>query len=109
MLVATGVTVAAWCALTFIRSDQTWDYFDPPTRLITDGPYRLSRHPVYVSGLMILSGAALLFQSAGLFVYLGIYTLALDRLIIPLVEEPVLARYFGDAYFRYRGSVRRWL
>ena len=108
-LVVAGVAVEAWCGVTFFRLGQTWDYFDNPERLVTDGPYRISRHPVYLGGVLINTGGALLFQSTGLFIYLGLYALILDRLVIPRIEEPVLLRNFGEAYLRYRGSVRRWL
>ena len=108
-LVVAGVAVEAWCGVTFVRFGQTWDYFDTPARLVTDGPYRISRHPVYLGGVLINAGLALLFQSVGLFLYLGLYILILDRLVIPRIEEPVLLRNFGEAYVRYRGTVRRWL
>lgn len=108
-LVVVGVAVEAWCGVTFFRLGQTWDYFDNPERLVTDGPYRISRHPVYLGGVMIIAGGALLLQSIGLFLYLGLYALILDRLLIPRIEEPILLRNFGEAYVRYRDSVRRWL
>lgn len=108
-IIALGVAVEVWCAETFLHYGVTWDYFDPPRRLVTSGPYRLSRHPVYVGGMMIVLGEAISFGSMGLFAYLILYVLITDRLFIALIEEPTLVRQFGEEYARYRSSVRRYL
>ena len=63
-LISSGVALAAWCGVTFFRSGQTWDYFDTPTRLITNGPYRLSRHPVYLGGVLVLAAVQRALQCA---------------------------------------------
>ncbi len=108
-VIALGVAIEGWCAETFVRCRVTWDYFDPPSSLVTGGPYRHSRHPVYVGGLLLVFGGAILFESVGLFVYMGMYALLMDRVFIPLIEEPTLIRRFGEEYARYRSSVPRWL
>jgi protein-S-isoprenylcysteine O-methyltransferase Ste14 len=37
--------------------------FDPPRRLVVEGPYRLVRNPMYAGAALVLCGAALFYQS----------------------------------------------
>lgn len=69
--------------------------------LVTTGPYRLVRHPIYLGFLMLTTGQALAFNSGPAFVVLlaGIAPTFLWR---ALAEERVLARTFGETYAAYR-------
>ena len=104
-----GLALEAWCLVSFHRRGQTWNLFIAPSVLVTDGPYRYSRHPVYVGAVAMLLGATMLFGSPGLGVYLSLYVLFVDRVLIARFEEPQLERLFDGDYVRYRDSVRRWL
>jgi protein-S-isoprenylcysteine O-methyltransferase Ste14 len=81
---------------------------DQVSSLVTEGIYRYSRNPMYVSVAALLASLA-----AGLAVpwtALGpvVFVLFITRFqIIP--EERVLLAKFGQAYERYRSRVRRWL
>jgi len=76
--------------------------------VLTQGPFRLSRNPLYV-GLIVLDVAlALLWPSAWalLLVPLGIAALVWGA-VAP--EERYLTAEFGKTYDEYRSRVRRWL
>ncbi len=76
-------------------------------RMITDGPYRLIRHPMYASALSISLGLALLIQSwAFVLVFCGYVVLVL--LLIPLEEERLLKAY-GEQYRAYSGKTHKLL
>ena len=63
---AAGGMVALWCVLTFaVIGRGTPAPFAPPRRLVTRGPYRFVRNPMYIGIGLILAGAADLLQIAG--------------------------------------------
>lgn len=77
----------------------------PPLR--TDGPFRLSRNPIYVGMLAFLLGLALWSPNI-----VTVATLAVAYVTIEVqvrLEEAWLAASHGDAYEAYRRRVRRWL
>jgi protein-S-isoprenylcysteine O-methyltransferase Ste14 len=78
------------------------------TALVTDGPYRFTRNPMYLGMTLVLLGAGLLIGS--------ISALLGPLLFIPLItqmwivrEECWMAEAFGENYAEYRNRVRRWL
>ena len=75
--------------------------------LVASGLYRFMRNPMYVSVLIIISGQALLFGQAWLFVYAGVVLVAF-HLFVLLYEEPQLRRRFGGSYQTYCLHVGRW-
>ena len=79
----------------------------PPERLVTAGPYRYCRNPMYLGHLIFLAGLALTLRSlvaAGFLVFSIFYFHARVRR-----DEARLADRFGEEYNAYRGRVKRWL
>lgn len=63
VVVAAGAAVALWCVLTFaFVGNGTPAPFDPPRRLVVQGPYSVVRNPMYIGAGIALSGAALFYQ-----------------------------------------------
>jgi protein-S-isoprenylcysteine O-methyltransferase Ste14 len=81
---------------------------DPPKLLVTSGPYRCVRNPMYLGGVLILLGESLLFASILLLLYLCFIWMAF-HLFIVLYEEPHLRKVFGTGYEEYCRNVRRWV
>lgn len=106
--IALGVAVYLRCAAGFLRSGGTPAPVDPPRGLVTDGPYRYVRNPIYVAVLSILLGEALLFEDRRLLAWSAVMA-SVFFLVVVLSEERVLGRQFGEAYARYRAAVPRWL
>ncbi len=76
--------------------------------LVVGGFYRISRNPMYLGMLLILSGYALYLGEGVNVVCLALFVLALNTLQIE-PEERVLQQRFGQSYVDYCQRVRRWL
>ena len=103
-----GTSLLLWCVWIFYRDGRgTLAPWDPPRRLVTSGPYRWSRNPMYVAVTLVLCGWALGYRSRALVIYAAAVTLAFHLRII-FGEEPWLARTHGDEWERYKAQVARW-
>jgi protein-S-isoprenylcysteine O-methyltransferase Ste14 len=108
-IAAAGTAVLLTCVRDFhVRGRGTLAPWDPPQRLVRTGLYRYSRNPMYVGVLIVVSGWALAWPAATLWVYAGTIA-ALFHLRILLGEEPWLAATFGDEWTVYKRSVPRWV
>jgi protein-S-isoprenylcysteine O-methyltransferase Ste14 len=79
-----------------------------PRHLVTSGPYRWSRNPMYIGALTILLGWCVLWDSRTLRVY-TLVVAGLFCLRVLAVEEPWAARNFGADWESYRAKVPRWI
>jgi protein-S-isoprenylcysteine O-methyltransferase Ste14 len=79
-----------------------------PSVLITDGPYRFTRNPMYVAELALWLGWALFFGSLAVFLGCIALLLVVNLVIVPR-EERSLEAAFGQAYLMYKKRVPRWL
>jgi protein-S-isoprenylcysteine O-methyltransferase Ste14 len=78
------------------------------TALVTAGPFRWVRNPIYSAMLVYAAGVALLVPNAASFVAFGVLALGLD-LHVRLVEEPYLAATHGSSYASYAARVGRFV
>lgn len=108
VVVVLGAALLAWAAATFRGAGTPVQTSRPTATLVTDGPYRFSRNPIYVALSLVHAGIALLTDSAWALVLLA-PALAIVRLGVVAREETYLAHRFGDTYAAYRARVRRWL
>ena len=105
LLVLAGVTLTVWAKLRLGRWFSATFGVKQGHVLITDGPYALTRHPIYTGILTTMLGGALLWNS--------LLTLALAVLMAaPLYfhtvfEEALFEQHFGDAYRVYQRRVPR--
>lgn len=106
------VVAAVWIVLAsarlFGKRDTTIKPFEESSALVTDGYFRHSRNPMYLSMLLLLFGVAWLLGSATAFLPLPFLYLVLRYRFIR-TEEAMLDERFGAAYRDYRRRVRRWL
>ena len=79
----------------------------PTIALATDGPYRYTRNPIYLSHLVLDVGAALLVDGAAPLLLLPLVAIGLHWAVVR-PEEQYLQRKFGDAYAAYCQRVPRW-
>ena len=81
---------------------------DAASALVIAGVYRLSRNPMYVGLLLMLSGWAIFLAHLPAFAFLPIFIVYMNRFQIS-PEERVLSSKFGEQFTFYLQSTRRWL
>jgi protein-S-isoprenylcysteine O-methyltransferase Ste14 len=108
LLFAMAAGVGVWAFRLFRFHGTTFHPFGVATVLLTAGPYRFSRNPLYVALVTTLAAFGLLLGTVWLLASAAALVLALDRLVIP-GEETVLTGLFGATYSDYARRVRRWL
>jgi protein-S-isoprenylcysteine O-methyltransferase Ste14 len=107
-MVGTGVPVVAAVLFRFKRAGTNIDVRRPTTAIVTTGPFRYSRNPVYVALSVLYAGIAVAVDSLWILALLAPALLVMHYGVI-LREERYLERKFGADYLRYKASVRRWL
>lgn len=80
----------------------------PTTALVTSGPYRFTRNPMYVGMAVLYLALALSFGVIWALALLPAVLYLVDRLVI-VREERYLEAKFGQNYREYKKRVRRWL
>jgi len=103
---AAGLGFLALCE--FRRAGTNVDPHKPSTAIITGGPFRWSRNPLYTGLAAIHAGVGLLAGSGWILIAL-IPALVVIRYGVIAREERYLEAKFGDEYRAYMASVRRWI
>lgn len=80
--------------------------FGSPRRLVTSGPFRVSRNPIYVAFFVPLTSIAY-FSSEAAVAAMALYVLTMNLTVIRR-EERDLLRAFGAEYAAYLEKVPRW-
>lgn len=101
-----AVMIRAWWL--FRRTGTAICPTDMPTTLVVHDVFAVSRNPMYVGMIMMLTAPALLFASIPFYLAAAVFALFLDRVFCPY-EERRLEAAFGAAFIAYRSRVRRWL
>ncbi len=103
-----GVAIIAWGRVMLARGGTTVNPYRPTTAIISGGPYRFTRNPLYVGIQSLLVGLSFLVGT-----WWGIALLVPTFLVlhhgVVLREEAYLERKFGREYLSYKRKVRRWL
>lgn len=106
--IGVGVVILVVGWVHFFRERTNVLHHRPASKLIRSGLYRFSRNPIYVSGLSLQLGIALLMNNLWIILLIPVSKVVFDRYVIAR-EEAYLERAFGEAYVDYKRSVRRWL
>ena len=107
-LVACGLAVGFLGSREMRRAETTLDPRKPATTIVTGGPFRYTRNPLYLSMTLIYGGISAL-ANALLPVLLLPVVLRLMRRGVIEREERYLERKFGDEYIEYKVGTPRWI
>jgi protein-S-isoprenylcysteine O-methyltransferase Ste14 len=107
-LIAGALLLMLWAAQEFRKAGTSFHPTEPDTAVISTGPYRLTRNPLYIGLTSITAGVALLQSHAWVLVLLVPTLLVMHHGVI-VREERYLERKFGAVYTDYKARVRRWI
>lgn len=105
---ALGIALNLQADRLFHRQATTVNPFGQPTALLTSGPFRFSRNPMYLGFVLILLGIAFLLRTLTPYLVILFFFLLIHNAYIRF-EERSLADRFGSAWEAYRRSTRRWI
>jgi len=108
VLVVSAIALVLWAAVLFQRAGTTIKPFQKSSALITRGPYRITRNPMYVGMVGALLGIAVLLGSVAPFLVVSTFAALIQSKFIR-AEEAALERTFGSVFLDYKSKVRRWL
>jgi protein-S-isoprenylcysteine O-methyltransferase Ste14 len=107
-LVVGGVVLLGWFEWAMRRAGTPTNPYKPSSGIVTDGPFRYTRNPAYLSMTTIYAGIAALARASWALLLLPVALGVIRRGVIER-EERYLERKFGEEYLRYKASVRRWI
>ena len=110
-----GTPLMAWGYLQYLmvgryrhpRAGGTPGMEVPPERIITTGPYRYTRNPMYLGHLIFLTGLAITLWSWFALLVLAGRAVWFHRRVRH--DEGRLESIFGAEYAAYRARVKRWI
>ena len=103
-----GAAIAGWGLVTFWKAKTTTVPGKTSSQMVTWGPYRFTRNPMYVGLTIAYLGEALLLRQLWPVVLLPLVIAYVHWIVIPL-EESKIQEAFGDQYEQYRARVGRWI
>ena len=103
-----GFSFMIWARLIFTSRNTTLFVGKQSSQLVRDGPFQLSRNPMYVGVVVFLVGLALWVGTGPFYMAVPVTFLTLNFFHIPR-EEGMLRDVFGERYLAYAKEVRRWL
>lgn len=107
-LYCAGAILAIWAKNTM---NEVWGVpnqhdFKRQNKLLTDGPFQITRNPIYTGALLVFVGFTLATKSWLIFFTPVYYFWALK---VVKKEESLLEKYFGKQYTDYKSKVPRFL
>jgi protein-S-isoprenylcysteine O-methyltransferase Ste14 len=103
-----GLALDLWSIATLRRHRTTVLPHAGASALVTTGPYRFSRNPIYLGNTLALVGLAMMLRWGWLLLLVPVTVTAVSWLAISR-EEQHLAKRFGTQWTEYQEKVRRWL
>ncbi len=107
-MIVAAFAIDIWTMMVFRNHKTTIMPHQRSTRLVTRGPFRFSRNPIYVCNLMLVAGLGLVLANPWLLVATPALGFALHKLAIA-GEERHLEALFDDKWRDYKARVRRWI
>lgn len=99
-----ALTIECWRRM---GRDWRMDISDKHTVLITDGPFRRVRHPIYAFSILIMFATAVVLPTPSMIALAALHLSLMN--IKARSEEAHLARMHGDAWLRYVERTGRFL
>ena len=99
ILAVLGLAGALWARITIGRNWSGYVTYKKNHELVTDGPYRYIRHPIYTSVLLMMLGTFLYY---GTYFILAMFIMMMITFLLRTKrEEKIMIRLFGKKYENY--------
>ncbi len=108
VLILVGFALMIAGAITFRRAGTNVVPIYPATTVVSWGPYRFTRNPMYLGMTVTYVGVTLSANAVWPLVLLP-FALAIMSYAVIAREERYLAAKFGESYGAYKSTARRWL
>ena len=107
-LAVAAVYLVVWAIVTLIAAQTTILPHRQSSHLVTDGPFNMSRNPIYLGQLMLVTGLGFLTSNGWFLIFAILAGVGIQKLAVVREESHLLAR-FGAEYEFYCRRVRRWV
>ncbi len=107
-LIVGGLVIGSLGFREMKRAGTNVDPREPTTAIVTEGPYRFTRNPLYLCLTLVYAGISALANALWAILLLPLVLTVMRRGVIER-EERYLERKFGDEYLNYKARVRRWI
>ena len=108
LLIPVSFAIAVSAIRAMGRAKTTYDVRRPSTAVVTNGVFRFSRNPMYLSITLLYLGVASLINSLWMLL-LAVPLVAVMQQGVIKREEQYLERKFGEEYLCYKVQARRWI
>lgn len=108
ILIIFGIVINLQTDSLFKKKKTTVNPYEAPSSFETSGPFRISRHPMYLGMASVLLGAAVICGTLMTFAFPAAFVIMMEIMFIP-AEEKNLVKKFGKKYLDYKKKVRRWI
>jgi protein-S-isoprenylcysteine O-methyltransferase Ste14 len=108
VLISVGLLLIAWAWRVMRAHGEHPEPHVATNTLVTNGPFKRTRNPIYSGFLLIGAGMAISLNAMAMLVSIFFGVAALTALVIRR-EEAYLERKFGEAYIEYTKKAGRWL
>ena len=103
-----GFLVGLPAVIAFRRARTSPNPWRPTTALVTGGPYRFTRNPMYLGFVFLYLGVSCWVDTLWPLFFLP-FVLVVMQFGVIVREEAYLEELFGEEYRAFRKRVRRWL
>jgi len=107
-LLITGLLIGVWSKKTMEQAGTHVNPYYPTKSIVTKGPFRFTRNPLYIALTVIYVAISILFNAMWPMVMLPFILTVIHHGVIKQ-EEAYLERKFGADYVEYKSKVRRWI
>ena len=107
-LVLAGFALGLSALVVMHRAGTSAEPWKPTARIVSAGPFSVTRNPIYLSLCLVLASFAGFTASAWFLVFVPVLVAILDLGVIRAEERYLTAR-FGEEYVAYTHRVRRWI
>ena len=107
LVIGPGGALVGWAAREMERNGIDPGFAAIP-RLVTSGPFAISRNPMYLGSTVMYAGLSFVVNSWWPLLLLPVLLVSITYSVITR-EERYLENILGDDYRAYRGNVRRWI